>query len=244
LTLVGALTAIGALPGCNTTADISGMRPQNISDKTPGSDPRITALQARYSPEVINACEARSGDPRTACRNDIVLAELTASDVAFENFEWAAWGTDAGVSTLADFSVLGLTAAGALSPTGAAQVLSATAAAVTGAKTSVEKNFLYAKTVDQLIFSMSITRGQIRNHIITCLSLPASQYDINMGVYDALQYQAAGVLPSAIANLTSTATGNSSLNTCGSAPVPTVQPPPAVLGTPVTHAPAPPPAPQ
>src|SRR5579871_3893161 len=114
--------AISWLPGCTTAADIAGMRPQSISDKT--TEQRITALQARYSPETVANCKTLSGDARTACRDDIVLAELTASDLAFEDFEWAAWASNAGFSTLSDFAVLGLTAAGGLSPTGVAQALS------------------------------------------------------------------------------------------------------------------------
>ncbi len=218
--LVSVLLAAGCLAGCTTAADIAGMRPASISKRT--TSERIQTLQARYDPDVVARCKTLPDSQRTACRDDIVLAELTASDLAFEDFEWAAWGSNAGFSTLTDFAVLGLTAAGGLSPAGVAQALSATAAAVTGAKTSVEKNFLYAKTVDQLIFSMSVTRSQIRNHIVTCLALPASQYDVSMAVYDALQYQNAGTLPSAIANLTSTATGNGMPTTCGTVPIPTI----------------------
>jgi hypothetical protein len=95
--------AISWLPGCTTPADIAGMRPQSISDKTTGQ--RITALQTRYSPDTVANCKTLSGEARTACRDDIVLAELTASDLAFEDFEWAAWASNAGFSTLSDFAV-------------------------------------------------------------------------------------------------------------------------------------------
>jgi len=229
------------LSGCSTAQGISGMKPQSISDKTPTQ--QIEALQPQYNSTAVAACEAvpSSTTQSTQCRDNIVLAKLTALDISFETFEWAAWGSDAGFSTLSDFAVLGLTAAGGLSPTGAAQILSATAAAVTGAKTSVEKNFLYSKTIDQLIFSMSVTRAQLRTHILSCLSLPANEYTVNMALYDTELYKNAGILPAAIANLTSTATGNGVPTLCGTAQAPT--PPAAAPAAPVSPAPVAPAAP-
>jgi hypothetical protein len=86
--------------------------------------------------------EATSSADRTVLRNEVIAERSTAYDLVFEDFAVKAWEADAGASTVADWIVLGLTAAGSLASAGTTQALSAAAAGVTGAKTSLQKNFL------------------------------------------------------------------------------------------------------
>jgi hypothetical protein len=146
-----------------------------------------------------------AGGNNTVLRDVVISNRISASDLAFENLSWATWAFDAGVATGSDWAVLGLTAAAALSPVGAAQALAATAAGVTGARTSLQKNFLYSKTVDQLLFAMTVNRAQIRTHILTCMKLPDSVYSLALANVDLEQYKEAENLPLTIANLTSAA---------------------------------------
>jgi hypothetical protein len=161
--------------------------------------------------------EAKSDSERTRLRDEVVANKILAYDVIFEDFAWNAWTADSGVATLSDWVVLGLTAAGSVATGGTTQVLSATAAAVTGAKTALQKNFLYSKTIDQLIFAMTVNRTQIRTHIQTCLGYPDSQYSLNLALIELEQYKQAAILPLAIANLTTSPTNASTQQSCASA---------------------------
>jgi hypothetical protein len=134
-------------------------------------------------------------------RNAIIFTRLNADDRDFNTFEWGIWGAHAGVSTLSDWAVLGLTAAGTLASQGAAQALSAAAAGVTGAKTSAEKNFLYGQTMSSLLVAMELNRGQIKSHLVSCLQQPTASYSLFQAQNDESAYWTAGNLPSAVARL-------------------------------------------
>jgi hypothetical protein len=200
--------------GCGAVSSQLPMRPERSSLNKSIDDFAMAANRAeelyncRAVPTLCTTQDstgfAPAGASDTALRDVVISNKILASDLAFEKLSWATWAADAGVATGADWAVLGLTAAGSLSPVGAAQALAGTAAAVTGAKTSLQKNFLYSKTVDQLLFAMTVNRAQIRTHILKCMKLPDSVYSLALANIDLEQYQNAENLPLTIANLTST----------------------------------------
>ena len=118
------------------------------------------------------------------------------------------------MATVSDWIVQGLTAAGSVATAGATQLLSATALAVTSAKTSLQKNALYSKTIDQLLYAMTVNRTQIRTHIQNCMTYPDSKYALSAALIDLEQYKQAAQLPLAIANLSTSSTSGSTQDSC------------------------------
>lgn len=193
-------TALVGLSGCGSgNRTFNPMVPERTSSASLPTqidkfNDQASAAQALYDIAVDDR-------GRTRARDQVIANRILAYDVVFEDFAWNAWGADATTATVADWAVLGLTAAGSLATGGASQALSATATAVTGAKTSLQKNYLYTKTLDQLIYAMTVNRARIRSHILSCMERPDSGYSLSAAMIDIEQYKQAGMLPLAVANL-------------------------------------------
>lgn len=176
-------------------------------------------------------------------RNYKILRVMAIEDESFRTYILKIWNIDATTVTGLDLANLGLTAASSLTGGALAKALAAAATAATGARTSIDKNFFYGKTIDALLYSMVATRARIRSHIQTCLKLSVDSYDLPTALYDVEQYRDAGRLQSAIASIAVASSGavTSAEPECTNKSA--TSPPPARLMVAAPPAPAPAPAP-
>jgi hypothetical protein len=171
-------------------------------------DTNFRATAAEGNPFTIISTDDEQGFTPDQLRNFKILRAMAIEDEDFREYLLKLWTTDASTITGLDLATLGLTAASSLTGEALAKALAATATAVTGARTAIDKNFFYGKTIDALLFSMVSARASIRTHIQSCLKLPSSQYDLPTAMYDVVQYREAGRLQTAIATIAVASTGS------------------------------------
>jgi hypothetical protein len=209
------MCALAALAGCSSLQDsLIATKPPPTTSVTIEKRVQQADDAEKIYRELKTARPPASVADLTAARNDAIAAKLLALDQSFETVVWSAWIADTSVATLSDWAVLGLTAAGSLATGGATQALSATAAGITGAKTSLQKNALYSKTVDQLIFAMTVNRAKQESHIRTCMQLPDTLYGLSMANVDLERYKQAAILPITVATVTANAANATAEDPC------------------------------
>jgi hypothetical protein len=189
--------------GCST---VSGYPKSSQNDDT-----EITA-NARYFAENVRANEQaaddakRGGLSKQEYRDAVVYGRLNVIDIRYFQFQRALTGTNNGVLTGADLTVLALNGLGAT--TGAASVKAALAAAsagVVGAKATINTDLFYQKTLPALITQMNATRQKQLATIKTGLAKSTDEYTLGEALNDVQNYYIAGTLPSAVEQVTSQA---------------------------------------
>jgi len=152
---------------------------------------------------------------KIARRNQLLNEMIYLVDQNYSKFESHFYGGQAAFSTVADAANLGLT--GASSVTGTAElksILSATATATTGFKTSVEKNFFDQQSRAAIVAKMrSLRAAQLatlndENHMkagLTVKNAGDKTYSLEAGISDVGAYYDAGTVVGALQSISQSA---------------------------------------
>lgn len=144
--------------------------------------------------------------PKKDYRNEVVNGRLAAIDIHYNCYQKRLYEEGIGTSILADWVVLGL--GGATAVTGGAAAKAALGAAitgVTGAKTSLDKNAYFDKTLPALICKMQAARKEVLVRIRMGLSQGDGDYPLTQALVDLEDYYNAGTIPGAVAGITAAA---------------------------------------
>ena len=145
-------------------------------------------------------------------RNEIVSAFLMAIDSEYEKFTDAILFTRAGFDTAFDISAIGLGTASVLTDHMATgKLLAGLAAAATGARTVVDKNFFYEQTIPIVQAQMDSLRKSARSVLEAGMTREVAVYPLGIAVADLNEYYLAGSLTRAFAELAKSAGKDSPL---------------------------------
>ena len=140
-----------------------------------------------------------TADMRALKRNEIVFARLRGYDIAFADFERRLYG-DANAVTLGS-DLVGLVLAGLTATTGSAatkSALGAASAGVIGAKSAIDKDLYYQKTIPALLAQMEADRLTAKLPIVAGLKRSDADYPLMQAYIDLDAYKNAGSIPTAI----------------------------------------------
>jgi hypothetical protein len=189
--------------GCAT---VTGYPTRSVDVKS-----ELDALSYYTNAEVIKIYNSpddsgRGGKTKKDFRNEVVNGRLAAIDIQYNCYQKRLYEEGIGTSILADWVVLGL--GGATAVTGSAAVKAALGAAitgVTGAKVSLDKNAYFDKTLPALIAKMQAARKEVLVRIRMGLSQGDGDYPLTQALVDLEDYYNAGTIPGAIAGITASA---------------------------------------
>ncbi|RYH29884.1 MAG: hypothetical protein EON54_22185, partial [Alcaligenaceae bacterium] len=139
-------------------------------------------------------------------RNNIITARIFAIDANFHDFV-RELTTQQNLSNIGvDWAAIGLASAGAVvGSTQTKAILAAIAAGVLGAKSSVDKDLFYNKTIAALVTIMEGQRKIVLAQIYTGLNKSSGSYTIFQALADLDSYYNAGTINGALVGLTTTA---------------------------------------
>ena len=191
----------GLLAGC---APILGY-PKDPED----TDATLAAL-APYFNGVAETDYLATADPalRATKRNAIVLARMRGYDIEFSDFERRLYGDGSAVSLGSD--LVGLVLGGLTATTGGAatkSALGAASAGVIGAKSAIDKDLYYQKTVPALLAQMEADRLKALLPVTVGLKQSDADYPLMQAYIDLDAYKNAGSIAAAI-NAVNQSAGN------------------------------------
>ena len=196
-----AYVLLGMLCGC---AEINGYPtdPEN-------SDAILTNLGPYLDPAIDADYNNAPATQRQAKRDLIVLSRMRAFNIQFDKYEKSLWG-DGNIVTLGgDLTALALT--GLATTAGGAATKTALAAAATGvigANAAINKDLYYQRTLPALIAQMEADRSKAQLAILVGLQKPDSAYPLAAAEIDLDSLKKAGSMPTAIAQVTQTASAD------------------------------------
>jgi hypothetical protein len=135
-------------------------------------------------------------------RNDTINELIFLCDGVFEEYEVTLYTNNARFNTITDFIVMAAGAGGAVATGGASQALAATAGAVTGMRSSVEKNYFAQQSRIALIAKMDAERAKVLVQIEESKQLGINYYPLSAAMSDVQRYYQAGTLLSALKAVT------------------------------------------
>jgi hypothetical protein len=132
-------------------------------------------------------------------RNEIILARVHAYDIVFADFEKRLYGDGNGVTLGGDLVALVLTGLTAtVGSAGTKAALGAAATGVIGAKSAIDKDLYYQKTVPALLAQMEADRLKALAPITTGMKQSDADYPLLEAYIDLDAYKNAGSIPAAI----------------------------------------------
>jgi len=145
------------------------------------------------------------GAQRTEYRDKIIGIYMDAAESRYQEFRRLLSreikGSNFGLGT----GALVLATAASVAAERAANILSAGAAALTGAKTGLAKEVYFEKTLPALIAGMEASRTRVRTNILLRMQKPAAEYSLPEAFMDLNSYETAASLDSAIEMVTADA---------------------------------------
>lgn len=146
-------------------------------------------------------------DAARAVRNQMAYRVMADIEDSYGRFEMKLSTERAAQSTLADATTLGLTAAtSVVGATDVKDILAAAGTAFQGAWTSYDKNFFQQKTTEALVGQMRASRKTKQAQLITSLDTrDVTSYPWDAAWLDLVGFYYAGTVPSALAEIASTA---------------------------------------
>ena len=161
---------------------------------------RLQQLDQYYAPEILDQY-SKSPDKRTF-RDDAINGQLLAMDIHFDEFVQSLAEQGILLNVGSDFAVLGLSGAGTVLPSaGTKSVLAAISGGITGARTSIDKNVFYEKTMPALLAQMQAERKAVLATIRTGQQLDIAHYPLSQALLDLNSYYLAGTIPGAISGI-------------------------------------------
>jgi len=176
---------------------------QGFPERVISPEEELQGLKKYFHAEKVDEYNnpSRTDEERKRIRNEIINARLAAIDIQFSLFQQELHREGVGLNIGTDAIVLGLGAAGALVSGGTSQVLSATSAAVTGLKGSVDKKVFFEQTMPALFAQMIAKRKSVLVNIRTGLLQSVSLYPLQQGIADVEEYRYSGTIPGAISSV-------------------------------------------
>ena len=164
-------------------------------------DTELKQLDKFHAPTILEEYEKKpDAAAKQAFRNEVVTARIRAIDLHFGVFQQALFREGVSTNILADWITLGL--GGATATIGGATTkaaLGAVSAGITGAKTSIDKNVYFEKTMPALLAQMIASRKVASARIQEGLTRAAGLYPLNQALIDLEDYYNAGTIPGAAA---------------------------------------------
>jgi hypothetical protein len=172
----------------------------------------IAYTGAEYTNDVQHyrdAMTAKDSPGAKVIRDQIGYRVMAQIDLSYGHFEGSVIQSQAAYQTAGDAAQLGMTAASTLvGATAVKDILTATATAFQGTRTSFDKNFFAQKTSESLVSQMRASRKLIAAQMIKSLaSRDVQSYPIESVWSDLVSYYYAGTINSALIDLAS-ATGS------------------------------------
>jgi hypothetical protein len=195
---VAIVLLLGLVGGC---ASVTG-----FPDRTADAAAELLQLQQYFAPDLIATYDALPAEQRRARRDEIVNGRLAAIDLQFGLFQQAVYREGVGLNIGADVTLLGLGAAGAVvSDAGTSNILSALAGAVTGTRSSIERNAFAERTAAALVAQMVALRKKVLVRIRRGLTIDATEYPLTQALVDLENYYNAGTIPGALVGIVESA---------------------------------------
>jgi hypothetical protein len=184
-----AVVCVLAATGCSSLLPIKPDVPQF-------QEPLVEQLSAHYAdPKNVAPEKITTKTERNRVLDDLIFLV----DVNYSAFEQDIYAKRAGWSTASDLLVLGLNGTGALmTPVNTVRILSGISAAVTGARASVELNYLQDKSTQALIASMQAGRRTRLVELRKGMTNSLEDYTLGHGLSDLAEYYNAGTLVGAL----------------------------------------------
>lgn len=163
----------------------------------------LESLAEAYLPTRVAACLAQPVPAQRGCRDTIGYALMAAIDLRYLEFEAEFFDQARYAGFFATLVTLGLTGAGsvAMGP-GTANILSAIATGVTGAREAFTREVLAERTAVALMTAMRGERARIALRLRQGLSGPAEAYPLGWALSDLFAYYRAGTIPGALSTVT------------------------------------------
>jgi len=141
-------------------------------------------------------------DKKQEKRNEIITGQLTLMDLHYNQFIQRITLNKQKLDTASDILSLGVSLAIPLtSNIGTKDTLGALSAGITGAKTSIDKNFFYEKTIPVLISQMNALRKKSRIPILQGIDKSASEYRLTDAIIDLNEYYFSGTFIGALQSI-------------------------------------------
>jgi hypothetical protein len=153
----------------------------------------------------LDDCLDRLALVKKQCRNELVDCRIRAIDLAFVDFERSLNEESNAFNFSSDVTIETLTAAATLLSGTSAKILSALAGIGTGAKTSIDKNVYYTKTLPALMLTMEATRSKKLTDIRLREKEQIDTYSLDAALSEVDSYYSAGSIPAALIEISATA---------------------------------------
>lgn len=135
-------------------------------------------------------------------RDNFIIGRLVVMNINYLKFIKSLNADKLSFDSASDLLALSLNlAATAFKPADTKTVISATAAAVTGSKATIDKNYFFDKSVPALVTSMNAQRKLVLARILVSMQKPVEQYPIGAALVDLDEYYTAGSLIGAMSAL-------------------------------------------
>jgi hypothetical protein len=164
----------------------------------------LASLQPYFQPSQADTY-IRTTDPtqRRQLRDIIVLSQVRAYDIEFNDFEKSLYTYGNGLTTGSDLVLLVLAGLGAtLWGASTKAALAAASAGVVGAQAAINKDLYYQKTLPALLAQMEANRSAVELRIFTGLNEEDAKYSLLLAYLDLEALKQAGGIPQAITNIT------------------------------------------
>ncbi len=186
--------AICLLPACSTIR--GGGAPEPSFDIN--SDLEKIAKEFESSTNISSYYQTAAAD-RPDARNRFISGRLVQLDLQYLKFIRTLTSDKQQLDAATDIANMTLNLAGTLVGGARAKTnLAATAAGIGGAKTTVDKDFYYEKSIEALVATMNAKRKDVLVTILTGLGSPIDKYPFERALTDLHQYYLAGTLNGAI----------------------------------------------
>jgi hypothetical protein len=155
--------------------------------------------------DIANAAsdQGRAGLSQQQYRDSVVYRRIEVINIHYYDFEAILSSAYDGLNTGADLAALVLNGFGATTGSAATKAaLAAASSGVLGAKTTINTDIFYQKTLPALIAQMRAQRQKIYAQIRTGLTKSYADYSIDQALDDVNSFYIAGTLPGAIMELT------------------------------------------
>ncbi len=172
--------------------------------------PGMTRPEALKSVETDSAVGAEAAydaaaDPevRRQIRNRIVRARLYVADVNYNDFARNLSTEQKAFAVGSDIAVLGLAGAGTLAKSArTATRLAAASSGVLGARSAIDKEIYFDKTLPAIVAQMDASRRTVYATIATGLARSDADYSLLQAKADLETYYIAGTIPGALTAIT------------------------------------------
>lgn len=163
-------------------------------------------LDTYFDSSTVAAClEKTEPEDAKVCRNTIVDGRLRAIDLSYIDFARSLNQESTGFNFGSDLAVLSLSGAGTIVTGPGTKVLAALSGIVTGAKSSIDKNVYYTKTLPALVLTMDALRSQKLTEIRKRQEEEVGTYSVNAALSDVDAYYSVGSIPAALADISAKA---------------------------------------